>query len=509
MTMSRYMKLLLICVALGTFVMSFGCGSEFQNSASPSKESMPPLLDDAVGNSYLSSTIEPCVVVAGFDADPCERRFDDWDVIRTPYRSRYVPSLDPPTVESSLSVLFGAPEHVPHLIVRGTVIPGTTRCDEQTGVYLGAFGNDAEVYQGPRDTCFADLRVNEYIVGRGPARITVRLGAHDKVDDFGDKRGDEDYTWLEGIHSVFEGSEWIFGLKVPIDFYFAAWTINYFPWDLQKNPNGGLVVVDWRARQQSELPREDNGFEVTLDEFRTLVKRMHAEHLELHGGRTGEFGGAPFVLTDANVEFLHAHMSHGPVFNVVDATPHVPPPAPGEGDLHTPGQNVVDPSLTSSPEVPGGLEGTATPVSALGDEPTATVTVDATATAEADPIATATVEPTVTPEPAPTPEPEDTPTPEAEVAPTATPEPAPTPEPEPTATETPTPEPEPTATDTPTPEPEPTATDTPEPVIEPTATPEDAVATDTPEPEVPAPEGPGAVGGEGGEGGPDGTGPDG
>ena len=285
-------------------------------------------LESLTTNSYFVGTVEPCAQLTEFDADPCERRFDDWDVVRTPYRSTYIEPVDPPTVEGSLSRLFGVPWHVPHLIVRGTIVPGTTRCEEQSGILLSAFGNDADAFEAPWDTCFAELRVGEYIVGRGPSEITVEVGGHDKVYDYGDHDGDEYYAWLEGIHSVFEGSEWVVGLKVPIDFYFSVWTMNHFPWDVQRTRDGELVVVDWWARHQSQLSREENGFEISLDEFRALAKRMHADHLASHGGRTGQFEGAPFVLNDANYEFLHRHMSHGPVFSIVDATPRAAPPPP-------------------------------------------------------------------------------------------------------------------------------------------------------------------------------------
>ena len=159
----------------------------------------------------------------------------------------------------------------------------------------------------------------------------------------------------------------------------------------------------------------------------------------------------------------------------IEGAPAPPPPVPGENDPNPDGlriNDIIATRVAGGVRIPGGLEDTPTPVSALGDEPTATATVEPTATATADatatvePVATDTPEPTVTPEPAPTPELEDTATAEPEVAPTATPEPVPTPEPEPTAT----PEPvvEPTATPEPAPVVEPTATATPEPVIEPT-----------------------------------------
>ncbi len=366
------MSCLLLLVVLAFGLTACGVDPSGRGFASGDDEQLDSA-DDRSG--YLSATVEPCSPVNGSDVDPCERRFDEWDKVRSPYRSSSDRRpVDPPTIEASINELFGTSFRVPHLIVRGTVVPGTTRCDQQELILLSAFGHAPNYKDETRDTCFSEIRVNEYIVGRGPSMLTVSVGAHHKIGDYGDHSGEVYYEWLEGIHSIYEGREWVMGLHVPIDFTYAAWRISDYPWDLQQTRDGELIVVDWMARSQPELSREENGFEISLDEFRTLAKRTHAEHLTSHDGRTGEFEGAPFVLNDANYEFLHKHMSHGPVFSVVDATPHAPPPALGENDPYTPGQNVTDQTATVSPEVPGGLEDTPTPVSALGDEPTATAT---------------------------------------------------------------------------------------------------------------------------------------
>ena len=97
---------------------------------------------------------------------------------------------------------------------------------------------------------------------------------------------------------------------------------------------------------------------------------------------------------------------------MVDASEYAlnwPPPVPGEGDPNPDGLTVNDIIATwvaGGVRIPGGLEDTPTPVSALGDEPTATATVETTATAEAtanqETSAEEVAETTVTPEPAST-----------------------------------------------------------------------------------------------------------
>ena len=304
------------------------CESEVDDG----KESSP-YLHSLATNSYLVGTVEPCGPLPQSEVDPCARRFDDWDIRISPYIQTAMMELEgPPTIETVLSErYFSTSFLIPHIVVRGTVIPGTTRCGEADRFLLTAFREDPYVDEHQRDTCFSDLRVNEYIVGRGPSRLTVNVGDHFKVDALFDDSASY-YEWLESIHSVFEGSEWVVGLLVSLDAAFSAWRISDRPWDLQKREDGTLVVVDWMARtKRRHGPLNDNGFEMTLDGFRDLVRRMHRDYVESNRGRIGDFEGAPFVLNDANHEFIHAYMSSAPVFSIVDATPRAAPPPPSRG----------------------------------------------------------------------------------------------------------------------------------------------------------------------------------
>lgn len=166
-------------------------------------------------------------------------------------------------------------------------------------------------------------------MGSGPPILPVIVGWHHKILDKGDPSGDRYYEWVEGIHSVREGSEWVVALYVPLNFTYAAWnTWSFTWWDLQRRDDGTLVVVDYQARYHARIPGEENGYEIALDEFRALARRMHADYVLTHDGRTGDFEGAPRIVNDANYEFLHAHMSKSPVFDIVDATPRAAPPPP-------------------------------------------------------------------------------------------------------------------------------------------------------------------------------------
>ena len=510
---------------------TFDLESASQNQSWDETEGVLP--SDPPPAPQLDTVVPPCVRMPNSFVNPCERR-ESWPdhqpLIHAEVR---LPEIFPRLHD--YIYYQTEPEYIAHFIVRATVIPGTIRCGNSAfQLYISSSYYDtfAERLGRGWPYCFVDIAVNEYLVGTGPNRLTVNTGIR-PASPVGSDRDCDAACLKHGVDLVkltaIEGVEWIFTLGGPHDLGALAWDIVY-RWDVQLREDGQVVAVSpWKALMLSvsspgnydtNLAR----LEHTLDNFKSIVKKAHSDLTKLTGGRittVTDLRGQPAALlaVDAGPDALSDFVSSTTAIERLNAEPSTPPPIPGENDPNPDGlriNDIIATRVAGGVAIPGGLEGTATPVSTLGDEPTATATVEPTVTEDAEPTATATVDATATPEAAPTPEPEDTPTPEAELAPTAAPEAAPTPEPEHTATatpepvvdptDTPTPGPEPTATDTPEPVIEPTATATPEPAIEPTATPEDAVATDTPEPEVPAPEGPGAVGGEGpGEGGPDGS----
>jgi len=134
----------------------------------------------------------------------------------------------------------------------------------------------------------------------------------------------------------------------------------------------------------------------------------------LTGGRTGtvndmEGRPPPKLASDASPFGFSDFLART---RLIEGIPAAPPPVPGENDPNPDGlriNDVIATRVAGGVRIPGGLEDTPTPVSALGDEPTATTepTAEPTATANPDPI--------VTPETAPTPEQEDTPAPETTI----------------------------------------------------------------------------------------------
>ena len=134
---------------------------------------------------YLVDVIPPCLPAEGSPIDPCKP-----DSLRggSSGASIYVPD-----VPYSLQFYLEGWGYfaVSHLVLRGTYLPDTIRCDGKHTFRDADYYNDyndgsSSIFNGrPILHCFADVRVNEYFVGTGPAILTLEV-AHEVFFPFGD-----------------------------------------------------------------------------------------------------------------------------------------------------------------------------------------------------------------------------------------------------------------------------------------------------------------------------------
>lgn len=381
---------------------------------------LPVALLSACASFDASDTLEvvvpPCIPYPGSDVDPCERR-DSWPRLN-PYVDVSYQLVQPaPTLEQSYLALVDRAAAI-QFVVRAIAIPESTRCGTFNSFGIGFSINKGRTGDLDLTRCFVDLAVNEYIVNSGPARLTVDIGVWIQG---------QDNAGLDREARVFgeriEGTEWIFSLRGPRDPNNASWMIRWLE-DVQLREDGVVVVVSPRKSEYKRISPPEfaqinaERVERTLTLYKQRAQFAYMRFITVTGGRIGSADDVdgnplPLLASDATEESLFDYIGQIKVVQAIEFTPALPPPVPGENDQNPDGLTVNDIIATrvaGGVAIPGGVEGTATPVSALGDEPTATATVEPTVTEEAEPTATATVEPTATPEPAPTPEPEDTPT---------------------------------------------------------------------------------------------------
>ena len=196
----------------------------------------------------LDVIVPPCIRMPGSPVDPCQRR-DSW-----PHFDPNVSfSMEFPEIFLTLRdtiLLREWPDDVPHFIVRATVIPDSIRCGNSDFRLFLDSSYDTTFPETPsigQPYCFIDLVVNEYLVGRGPNRLTVNTGV--RADFITRGEPDCDVACLtNGAERVrataIEGVEWVFSLGGPSDLGVLAWEIVY-RWDVQKQDDGEVVVVDY------------------------------------------------------------------------------------------------------------------------------------------------------------------------------------------------------------------------------------------------------------------------
>ena len=335
--------------------------------------------------------IEPCTPIDDSAVDPCLRE-PLWQMDSNQsasYAADAIPNspIDLFTEMASMgedSGRSGSPGlFTPQFYVRGTFVPGSARCSKASKIVKAAerstkffpaqpvIGGNATSDGFVWFNCFVDLRVNEYLNGDGPVKIPLLVYWGHAGED---ESGESHQAFLRGWPGTsLEGKEMVVVLVRPIDISVGTWRWSRNEsWDVQRRDDGEVVVVSLWAGVLGVA--DTSQWEYTLEEFRPKVKDAMARFRADTGGRIGYHQDDPDFTKDANGASLIENLRDLGAFTVNDITPAPAPTVPGETDPDPYGYSVNEDTLTVSPEVPGGLEGTPTPVSALGDEPTATAT---------------------------------------------------------------------------------------------------------------------------------------
>ena len=283
------------------------------------------------------TTVPPCSLWPGSDRDPCERRVP-WTMPRLNAK-RVIATYempDPmPTIREAVDSGFERPYRLPHLVVRGVVVPGSTRCASQTGrASTGIdFAGDVEWRSGSSNIrCFVDVSVREYLVGGGPARVTIVKGwiNNDHLyPDFATVPRDAAYmAWVASpTVDALEGYEWIFWLQVPFDSTSETWE-SWKYWSVQRRLDGSVVAVDRLSGFHFEPEANADRLEIPLDRYAIEVKAARQYYDKLYGGRVSASTTSPAIIATSDRSSLSAYLRSIGTYEVEGFTPQPPPPAP-------------------------------------------------------------------------------------------------------------------------------------------------------------------------------------
>ena len=254
-------------------------------------------------------------------------------------------------------------------------MPNTTRCRTYESLYP-EFVNVAEPGKLYNVSCFTDVRVNEYIVGRGPAELSVQSlitpGQYfgGVLDSFG-----------EWVREHYEGTEGVlFLVPSPTNAVEAWWMMEF--WDIQRKGDRVMVVAPYKdvieKSFRQDFSSEELGLlEVPLKEFEVTIRKGAVARATETSGRIGIGEDLPMLITDANM--LRPYFE-GPGVGVSYETdaPAKPPPVPGGDDPEHPPGRVDDgdenggSSTTVGPTFPMPGDEDTTPRPRDGDDTTTT-----------------------------------------------------------------------------------------------------------------------------------------
>ena len=330
----------------GSTLPALSCGG--QTDLPPNGNTSTPASSLFTGNkirsmkrpevSYLDRVIPPCTVQFG-DQDPCSDRSLVEPEMRSvnaappiwPF-SNEIPTFEQLLIREGYDVVY-----TPHIVVRGVVIPDTTRCapysdipakykrDEDSGLYFYL--------------CFVDLATSEYMVGSGPRILTVsmlRENLHG-VDDLTNWENLKEET-TQRLYDpryrtaiAYEGRELVLFLDLPITIAVEAWDTEglFIVWSVQRNESNEIRAVAAEIRN-ARTDEQRARLDIPLDELTQKVKEASAKRMIITEGRIGIDKGLPMLVTDANY-LQDFYISEGAVYDDSESSTLLPPQIPGEG----------------------------------------------------------------------------------------------------------------------------------------------------------------------------------
>lgn len=285
---------------------------------------------------YLEEPVPPCTPINSDVPDPCGYKPPPRTKDSDSNRFILMPDILP-TISETINEL--PPTMTPHMLIRATGLPNTTRCDGLYPVKIADFRpEDSWLWNMFRYYCFTDFKINEYIIGDGPPILTIKHATGRVSLENPDEVETVDEQWIEETFDLpdperasrFEGKELIIILGVPGNFSIETWSPQgyyYSMWQITRVDDElraiSAAMEDWA--RTAEHRRQMNR---PLNELIQEIKQAIETRTTQTGGRIGPDPDLPMLITDAN-RLQDFYQAVGAVYEGDDATV-LPPPVPGQ-----------------------------------------------------------------------------------------------------------------------------------------------------------------------------------
>ena len=347
----------------------------------------PPTPTPSPYEGYLTEEIPPCTPIDGSSADPCETRGPIETFGAAGGTNPAYDTEEPLTIRQFLdgSSLIS----IPHIVLWGTYIQDTVRCTSGDPFRVPSYEEPGYFQHSILINCYADVRVNGYILGEGPARLTVLVDFHHYWHGYYAPISADDITEQERVERIraahaivleegFERTgEGIYGREVILfvgpghSHAHEVWAVAD-TWYVQRREDGTVIAVhphrdDWRAARPDKYREHQSMLEVELPRLSKVeVLAAHQARVTEYDGRIastdiqGIAEGVELPLLISDIHSLDEFLVSTGAYDHPDGTPVPPPPVPGEGD-HVPDIGVDDSTPVAPPPVPGGEDDSTLP----------------------------------------------------------------------------------------------------------------------------------------------------
>ena len=320
---------------------------------------------------YLEEVTPPCTPIGDPSQDPCQLGTVPYvETLSVTSSSASLGDRRPNFANRVLGVDIPG-RLVPHIAIRGTAQPGTTRCEAYPVTLADYVGYPFPQLLRTRGSyyCFVDIAVGEYLIGTGPPILTVAIHRENirpfDVDDWPDERD----SWIKAYAdprartaAAYEGRELVMLLRATSTIHVEAWTSRglFTLWFVQQGDGDDIRAVAYEmylARTDEQRNRLDLALSDLVSQIRAAgvarAERIAAAEgdssesrstssstssgasttLTTQAGTVRPVGGigarapVPLLVTDANY-LRNLYVEVGATYEGENATTVLPPPPP-------------------------------------------------------------------------------------------------------------------------------------------------------------------------------------
>ena len=240
-----------------------------------------------------------------------------------------------------LRLLLGNGAFAKHIVLRGTYLPDTVRCEGKSYTRLPKHPQGG--HEALRVNCFVDIRVNEYFLGSGPTSLTVVALSWPSFFVFNE--ADTELA-TRNLESVLVEGGYLGGAEVPqrrhrrqgeghasracTGLRFRGMADLPDPRPERQSDDTVKIVhrdLDYWQRQENYETLYQSNVEWTPAQFTKAIVAADATRREDYDGRSGDDARDPMLVTNAaNLRDIHVETGN---FSHPDGPPAPPPPACG------------------------------------------------------------------------------------------------------------------------------------------------------------------------------------